>query len=173
MEIISLQNQLAGKQPVYTAMSAPFTVAAAATDVFVMEGIAGKTIYIWRAFLSTIQTTAGVNTWFWNKHSTANAGGTAVASTIVPHDSSFAASTALVQHYTANGTPGTSIGTVMTSRLNSPAAATAGIGNHQGIWFDFTYPIVLKGTAQGLALNFGGATVVGLSAVAGYCWTEL
>lgn len=173
MNPLTLNNQLGGKNT-YTAFCAAFTPVATPTDIFSIEGTANKYIYIWRFFLSTIQNTAGVNTWFLNKHSTANSGSTPVASTIVPHDNAFPASTALVQHYTAtNPTPGTSLGSVLTTRLNSPAAATAGIGAVQGTWFDFTFPIILKGAAQGLALNFAGAALpAGLSVIAGFTWTE-
>jgi len=171
----SLDNQLAGKQT-YSAFCAAFTPVATPTDIFSIEGVAGKTLYIWRFYLSTVQTTAGVNTWFLNKHSTANVdgGSTSVASAKIPHDANFAASTATVKHYTvANPTPGTSLGSVATIRMDSPAPATAGIGGMVEAIIDFSFPIILRGTAQGLALNFAGAALpAGLSVVAGFTWTE-
>lgn len=171
----SLDNQIAGKQT-YSGFCAAFTPVATPTDIFSIEGVASKTIYVWRFYLSTVQTTAGVNTWFLNKHSTANVdgGSTSVATAKIPHDSAFAASTATVKHYTvANPTPGTSLGSVASIRLNSPAVGTAGIGDIVGTWIDFNFPIILRGAAQGLALNFAGAALpAGLSVIAGFTWTE-
>lgn len=172
----SLNNMLSGIKPLYSAYTAQFTPAATPTDVFVMEGAAGKTIYIWKVFISTLQTTAGVNTWFLNKHTTANAGGTAVATAKIPHDATGGpGASALVQHYTANPTPGTSLGSIATLRIDSPAPATAGIGSLQGYFVDFTktHPIVLRNANEGIAWNFAGATLpIGLSVVAGVVWSE-
>jgi len=157
----------------YRAFTAAFTPPALPTDVFIIEGIAGRTVRVFKLFLSTIQTTAGVNTWFFNKHSTANAGGTAVATARIPRESGIAAALALVQHYTVNPTPGTSLGSVWTGRLDSPAATTAGIGGNVGHEILFECPIVLKGTAEGLAVNFAGVALpAGLSVVAGLEWAE-
>lgn len=163
-------------KPVFTAFTPIFSPPITPTDAFVIEGVAGKTIRVWRVFLSTVQTVAGINTWFLNKHSTANAGGTPVSTAKIPHASGQASSTALVQHYTANPTPGTSLGSIGTFRLNSPTVTTAGLGNSD-LMIDFVstigFPIVLQGPTEGLVWNLAGAALpAGLSVVAGVMWTE-
>lgn len=163
--------------PVYSGFTPAFTPAATPTDVLLINGFAGTRVKIWRLFLSTLQTSAGINTWQLLKYSTANSGGTPVAVTKVPHEAGHAAAGASLQYYTANPTPGTSLGSVFSFRLNSPAVATVGTGDLQGFYIDFVstigIPIVLNGPAQGLALNFGGAALpAGLSVIAGFTWSE-
>jgi len=162
----------------YMAASAAFTPPATPNDVFSIYGSASKTVRVTRIGISGIQNTAGVNSWFLIKRSTANTGGTPTTLTNVPNDSNNTAATATVVNYTANPSPlGSTVGTVWSGKINSPAAATAGIGGLQGIVLDFVdmfgQPICLRGTAQGLVWNFNGAGLpAGLSLLIWCQWTE-
>jgi hypothetical protein len=161
----------------YSAFAGPITSPASATDVFIINGAAAKIIKVWRIWVTTIQTTAGVNSWAILKRSTANTGGTAVATTKVPLDSSDAAASALVQHYTANPTTGTLVGNVWLGRVASPATATTGFAKELGTMVDFSIlcgkPVVLSSAAEGLALNFLGVSPpTGMASICGVQWTE-
>lgn len=163
--------------PSYSGGSAAFSPPATPTDVFVLGGVANMILRVWRLYLCTVQTTAGVNSWFLIKRSAANTGGTPVAATKVPHDSSDPASSAVCQAYTANPTINGTVGNIWAGKINSPAPATAGIGGLVGVQFDFRAmfgkPIMLRGANEQLAVNFGGAALPpGLSVHVSADWTE-
>lgn len=157
----------------YIGSTGAFTPPATPTDMFVIEGSATKVVRILKVELNGTQTTDGINAFFLNKHSTANAGGTAIATTLVPVDSTNSAVTATAKHYTANGTPGTSVTLFRTSILTpAPASLLTPIY----VW-DFTnglqQPVVLRGVTQGLAINFAGAALpAGLSLSVNVVFTE-
>lgn len=162
------------KVATYSGSTAAFSPPATPTDMFVMEGSATKTIRILRIELCGTQTTAGINRFNLIKHSTANAGGTTVATTLNKMDSLNAAATATAKHYTANGTPGTSAGTLSSVLILTPAPADAltpiYVWDFSGINYQ---PIVLRGVAQGVAINFGGAALpAGLSLSVNVLFTE-
>jgi hypothetical protein len=162
--------------PTFSATAGPITPAATATDVFIINGAANKLVKVYRMTVVTIQTTAGVNSWSMVKRSTANTGGTAVAATVAPHDSLDAAATAVVQHYTANPTPGTSVGTVWLGRVASPSNTAVGF-NQLGVEVNFSElfgkPMHLRGVAEGLAWNFNGVAIpAGMTVIAGVQFTE-
>lgn len=164
--------------PTYMAASAAFTPDATPQDVFTITGNTTTNVYVLKAGISTTQTTEGVNAWFLAKRSTANSGGTAGAITAVPVQSGNAAAAATVVKYTGAPTAGTLIGNLWSGWLNSPKAATAGIGGLQGVELDFTsmygQPIALLSTSQVLAWNFNGAALpVGLSVLAWMLWMEI
>jgi hypothetical protein len=167
-------SMLDGARATYSAYTAAFTPAATATDIFIIQGSATKTIRVLNVMIFATQTTAAAGNIFLVKRSTANTGGTAVATTKVPLDSKSAASTATVQHYTVNPTTGTLVGNVSAYRGIIPASATLinnpifnrDFGNNSG------QAIVLRGTAQGLAVNLNSVTVTGGSFIVGIQWTE-
>lgn len=162
------------RKTTYTAATAAFATAATPTDIWIINGSASKTIKILRIEVSATQTTGGVANAFLIKRSTANSGGTAVAATVVPNDSTNAAGTATVNAYTANPTPGTTVGNVVAQKLAIPAPASVVTANPQ-IMYDshtFAQPITLRGTAEGLALNLGGTTLTGGSVMVNVKWTE-
>ena len=146
----------------YSATTAFQTPVATPTDIVGIVGSATKTVKIQKIILSSAQTTAGLNKWFLIKRSTADTGSTIVNPTIVPHDSNNAAGTAVVNQYTvANPTTGTGVGTVLTSYALSPAPGSTAASGDQVI-FDAKLsgqPIVLRGVAEELDLNFAGAAV--------------
>lgn len=161
----------------YSASTAAFTPVATATDTVTIAGSATKTIKVLRITLSGTQTTAGINTWYITKRSAADTGGTSVAMVAVPHDSASAAASATILKYTANPTGGgTLVGHVWIGQVNAPAPGTAGIGIVPTV-IDFPalygQPIILRGTAEQLAVNFNGAAVPsGLSMAITVDWTE-
>lgn len=160
----------------YGVSTQAFTPPATPTDISTIIGSATTTIRVTRIEISTTQTTAGINTWFVIKRSTANTGGTSATPTIVPLDSNNAAATSIVRSYTANPTAlGAAVGTMRATRILSDATGTTA----QTVYtFDFTNGgissgIVLRGVAQTLALNFGGAALpAGLSVSVNFEWSE-
>ena len=159
----------------YSAATTSFTPGATPQDVFTVTGSATKVIRIIRMSLSTTQTTAGINTWFLLKRSTANSGGTSTSLTTVSNDSNDAAGTAVARQYTANPTAGTLVGTMRTFKILG-ASLTSIL--HPQILIDFTdnglsEGIVLRGITQVFALNFNGAALpAGLAVSVDIEWTE-
>lgn len=158
----------------YSASAVGFVAALLATDVFVIVGSASKTIKVTRVQIDGT-TSAGsglsINLQLL-KRSTANTGGTFVADTAVPHDSTNAAATATVGHYTANPTTGTLVGAVRSSRFDF---GSTGGQTQSEIWDFGSYKnqaVTLRGITQSLALNFNGATITGSIVDITIEWTE-
>lgn len=143
----------------YRAVTAVFTAAAAPTDIFTIFGSATRTVYVTRIQIDATQTTAASRDVFIIKRSTANTAGTAVATTRVPKDTSSPAATAVVQHYTANPTLGTTVGSVDGRKLMIPAPASL-IDVPTRI-FEFACPVVLRGVAQCLSINLNSVASAG------------
>lgn len=144
---------------------------ATASDIAILPGNGTNTVYITKIIVSGIQTTAGSVLLQLIKRSTANAGGTASTPTPVPHDSADTAVSA-PSFYTANPTPGTGLGNV---RAQYIALGSATAVAEPVIWEfnDKGKPIVLSGTAQGLAVNLNGATVTGGNFTVTFEWFEI
>jgi len=152
------------------AASGSFTPVATPTDIVTIIGSASKTVRVLSVTLGTVNTAAGSQILFLIKRSTADTGGTPVTATNVPFDSADTA-TAVVQHYTANPAAlGTTVGTINTVKVSSPVATPA---TFAGIVFrtdvellpiatltGLPKPVTLRGVAQQLAVNFGGAALV-------------
>jgi hypothetical protein len=164
---------LSSKQT-YSAAISSLTPPATPTDMIVISGSATKTIRVTKVELSITQTVSGTNTFFVILRSSADSGGTSSTITNVSHDSSNAGATAVVKSYTANPTLGTVIGTVRATKIFTPIPGTL----TTPYIFDFTNDgidqgIVLRGTAQQLALNFNGAALPsGLSITCNIDWSE-
>jgi hypothetical protein len=152
-------------KPTYAATVNYFTPYATPTDIVGIVGSASKTVKIHKIILSSTQTTAGINSWFLIKRSTANTGGSPATQTLVPLDSSNSAATAVVRKYTTAPTTGTAVGTVRAISVLSPSPASTSPADT--VLFDDSatgQPITLRGAAQELDLNFNGAAVpAGLS----------
>lgn len=135
--------------------------AAAATDIVTITGSATKSIFVTQVIVSGVQTTAGLQDVQLILRSTADTLGTSGAVTAVPHDSTDAAASATVLAYTANPTTGTPVGTFRRGYV--PVAGATSVVNPLVI-FDFGKrgkPMTLRGIAQVLAVNLGGATLTG------------
>jgi len=155
------------------------TPPATPTDLCTIFGSGTKTVRVLRAEVWLSQTTAGQNTFYFIKRSTANSGGTSTSPAIVPHDSNFAAATATVVGYSANPTTlGTSVGNVYRAVFRTPAPADISPGNTSPLVFDFTNSgqdsgIVLRGVAQGLCLSLAGVALpAGLTVLCKFDWSE-
>lgn len=171
--VVQSLNNYQNRGQTYIAASKAFTMAATPTDACILNGSATKTVYVHRVSVSGVKTTAGLSQVTLFKRSVANTGGTAVAGTEVALDSGNAAATAVYQHYTANSTPGT--GTIIYSNYMSFMAPT-GISDVQPhvIGFGAGMPqyVVLRGVAQGLAVNLDGATLTGGVLNCVFEWSE-
>lgn len=164
----------------YMASTASFiTPAASTTDVFTLYGSSTKTIKILRIdFNNTCTTASGSFTdkIFLIKRSSAPSGGTATTLTQVPLDSTSAAGTATnVKAFTANPTVGGTVGTL------AQCALYGMISNQNNLPFATIFdhrltgqPIVLRGTAEGVAINFAGTAPAGGTSLLGvtFTWTE-
>ena len=135
--------------------------ASSTTDNFVFPGNASNTVLITSVKVSCTQTTAGIVLMKVIKRSAADTSGTSAAVTPVPDDSNYSAAVSAPLSYTGTGpTVGTAVGTVDEYYLGCLAAGTAS-PNDIYILNLRQKPIVLRGTAQQLAINFGGALTGG------------
>lgn len=148
--------------------------AASATDIFTITGSATKTIRITRIEVSGTQTTAGQVDVIVLKRSTADTGGTSTAPTLVPHDKSNAAATAVVNAYTANPAVGTLVGNLRAGKLFVAAPATASPTTIMAMDFGPrpAQALVLRGVTDVIAINLNGSTVTGGSFNIGIEFTE-
>jgi hypothetical protein len=151
-----------GTRRTFSAGASGFTPVATPTDFAGVIGSATATVRVLRVTLSGVATAATPVATLLIKRSTANSGSTPVALTKVPHDSNNSpAPSCTVTTYTAtNPTTGTAAGTPRAKYLNLGAAAGGVAGE---IVWDFTtrngQGMVLRGVAEGLFLNWGGAAV--------------
>lgn len=174
---IQSQLQVYPQWNTYNATIASLTPAASATDFFTITGSATKVIYVRSIGCTGTSTAAASQVITELVRSTADSGGTSTGSpAAVPLDSNFPAATATVLAYTANPTTGTSVGSVNTGLLQTPAPASIGAAN--GLFFSYLQkdgdqPIVLRGTSQVLALSAGGTSFAsGTSLSCSVTWTE-
>lgn len=168
-------------KPTYSATRL-VTPAASATDICVLGGSATKNIRLRRIIFSGH--ISGGNTAVTEpvailKRSTlGGAGGTGAAITIVPYDTTNSltpavanSGTAFAEVYTANMTTlGTLVGALQDVYLPF-AAATAVAIPYTFEFGELGSPVVLRGTAQNVAVNLNGITINGLISCT-FEWTE-
>jgi hypothetical protein len=166
--------------------SGTFTPAATPTDLVIIEGSATKTVRVVSMAISTTNTAAGSQQFFLVKRSAADTTGTFVAATAIPWDSANTATANRVGHFTANpGALGATVGTINTIRVATPVAIPAtwaGITQNAGYEMipstsggtnHLSTPVILRGVAQCLAINFNGAALVaGQTHAYTVTWTE-
>jgi hypothetical protein len=133
-------------------------------DIFTITGSSSKTIRVLRLDVTGQATAAQPLDVVILKRSTANSAGTSSAVTAVPHDSNDTA-TATVLSYTVNPTAGTLVGNLRASKLTLgiKTAATTDINADHFTEFFGNRPgkaVVLRGTAQVLAVNLNGITAI-------------
>lgn len=172
----SINNALIdGIKSTYSAVATAFVAAATPTDVFTITGSATKTIRIRYIEFTATTTTAGgiaVST-ILVKRSAANTAGTFVADTKVPHDSSNAAATVTVGHYTANPTVlGAAVGNIRADRYAAQSAGTPAVPLVWSFGNEAEQPIVLRGVSEILAINLNSTTITGSVINISVCWTE-
>jgi hypothetical protein len=166
---ISIQPAL---RPASYAASKSFA-GSSTTDNAALYGNSSNTVLVTRVLVSCTQTTAGNITLNMIVRSTADSAGTASAMTAVPDDSTFSAAVSAPLSYTGTGpTPGTAVGNVDTYQLGCMATSTAA-PNDIYILDRRLKPIVLRGTAQQLAVNFGNAAITGGTLTVTFEWEEI
>ncbi len=141
--------------------SANITVAAAATDIVAFFGNATTTVQITKIRITGIQTTTGMVDFILVRRSTANSGGTSSNFSLAQHETTDAANSSTPIAYTANPTPGTSLGNIRRWYQAISASATPEFSEYTLEFGENGKPIILSGTAQGLCLNLNGATITG------------
>ena len=150
------------------------TPVATATDLLTISGSATKTIRINKIEIEGVATAQADYDVYVYKRTAANTGGTSAApSNITAHDSNDTA-TAGVLLYTANAT---GLGTGTLVRAGRTVLGVAGTGVPVKTTWDFgtrnDKTVVLRGAAQSLAINLGGAAVpAGTSLYVNVEWTE-
>jgi len=157
----------------YAAVAQSTTLAATPTDVFTIYGSATKTVKVQRIIMSGTQTTAAARDIIINLRSTANTGGTSASMGARPLDSTYAAGTATTLTYTANPTAlGTSVGSIYSAKLLIPTSTGQPSVLDLNLAQTFGSPVVLRGTAQGLCVNFNSVTSTGGAVSCVFIWTE-
>jgi hypothetical protein len=137
--------------------------ASSTTDNWRISGNASNTVIVTKLSVTCTETTAAQVSVQLIKRSTAGSGGTAASVTAVPLDSNKAAASSVVNSYTGTGpTVGTAVGDIDDAQFGCMAAGTA---TPNDIYIPATSPgapiAVLRGVAEGIALNFGGALTGG------------
>lgn len=160
----------------YGAAKTGLAPASAATDIAVLSGNATNTVVPTLVTMSCTQTTAGIVDVQLLIRTTADSAGTSTGSpTTFPLDQSNSAAVSSVLTYTANPTVNDGTARLIDSqKLGVLAAATASPADLY-IWrpsIGLGQSVVLRGTAQQLAVNLNGATVTGGSCDIRYQWIE-
>jgi hypothetical protein len=156
----------------YAACGIGYTAYATPTDLLTITGSASKTVVVTNLVIFMQSTAAALQTIDVLKRSTANSGGTATSPTPVPHDSTSAAATGVLNLYTAAPTTGTLVGVLRTLLVSSTTLTVAplqtglnGILNSMPPYpllvNDIRRPIVLHGVNEVLAINYRGAALTG------------
>ena len=168
-----------GQKASYAASTAIKGTVLTGTGVwFAIYGSATKTVRVQRILATvTVATAAVYGDLVVSKRTVAISGGTSSALTRVPLDSnSSAATVSLVNTYSVAPTPGTGGGAIGIIMAFCPITAT--VTNGPGVFdFDWRYRAemeapVLRGTAQGLELNFGTTTTNAPTITVTVWWVE-
>ena len=155
----------------YRAYGAGYTAYATPTDMIRINGSASKTVAVLNAGLAIQQTTGALQVVDFIKRSAANTGGTSSQATLNPLDSGSAAATATVDVYTA-APAALGAGTTLHTVYNTAAALTAAptqfaLSNGASAFpagvsaVTLQKPIILRGAAEGLAINWKSAALPG------------
>jgi hypothetical protein len=161
-----------GRKKTYSCF-ASFTPVAG--DIAVLSGNATTVVRITRIEVSmSTSGTAGVEQITLVKRSAADTGGTSAAMTAVPLDSAYAAASSAALSYTAAPALGTAVGTIRGVQFFDESASTTGANTWLWTFGDGrggASCVVLRGTAQQLAINLAGVIATQTVTVS-YEWTE-
>jgi hypothetical protein len=151
-----------GSKATYSCAFQTGTIAATATDIALLRG-SSKLIKVLRVEVSGAATAATEIVCFLKKHTIANTAGTSSTPTITKHDSADGAVTGSVLLYTANPTIDASATFLRNIRMTlavAPAATTVNPDRYIATFgVDGGEPLVLRSSAQELALNLNGVAV--------------
>lgn len=155
-----------GSAPTYSVQSIGIVPAAAPTDIFCLTGSATRTLRVKQVRVTGTAGTAINITTYLTKHTVANTGsGASTEATglpvFTPMDSGFATVSATALAYTANPTIDASRTFLSAITHFLPVTSTA-VAAPPAVWlFDppssFS-PVVLRGVAQQLCVNYNGVT---------------
>lgn len=162
--------QLPAIRPASYTASKKFT-ADSTTDNSCLPGNASNTVLVTELRISGVQTTAGIVNAEIAKRSAADTSGSPTSMTVVPDDSNYAAGVSAPKVFNSTGpTVGTLVGDIDNAEIAFLAAGTAGANDiYIGNWRQ--KPIVLRGTAENLCVNMGGAISGGTMTVT-WKWIE-
>lgn len=172
--VVSISNN--GTRPTFKYVAQDITPVATATDVLVLSGSASKVIRVTKVSVVGTATAASIYDNYIIKRTAANTGGTSTIVTPAQSDSADAAATATLRLYTANPSAlGTGIA-VEGAKTYLSAGATPGAAALPHVYTFGTRndkAIVLRGTGESLAFNFGGQAVPsGANLYLSIEWTE-
>jgi len=165
-----------GTRATFKYVAQDITPVATATDVLVLTGSATKVIRVTKASIVGTATSASIYDHYIVKRTAANTGGTSTSVTPAQSDSTDAAQSATLRLYTANPSAlGTGIA-VEGAKTYLSAGATPGAAALPHVYTFGTRndkAIVLRGTGESLAFNFGGQAVpTGANLYLSIEWTE-
>jgi hypothetical protein len=140
-----------------------------ATDVCILLGSSSKTIQVLRLEVWVIYS-AGPFYLQIIKRTSANSGGTFSAISSIAHDSNDGSATAVLNAYSVNPTTGAGV------NVGIGVVATSTSGLAEPLVYDYAKdnqkPMVLRGTSQGLAVNFLGDNGATTPVYVRYTWRE-
>ncbi len=158
----------------YAACTTNLAISSTPTDIFTITGSATKLVTVLRVEISGTETTVSMHEFDLIVRSSANIGGTFSNPTNIPHDSNDAAATAVVSAYTVSPTIlGTTVGTIWSKKFVIPAGT--GVDSSWPQFFEvgeLSQGIVLRGTAQTLAVSDNDLAIAGSSLNICVKWTE-
>ena len=165
-----------GTRSTFHYVAQDITPVATATDVLVLTGSASKVIRVTKVSLVGTATAASIYDHYVIKRTAANTGGTSTAKTAAQSDSADSAQTATLSLYTANPA---SLGTGIAVEANKTYLSASATPGAAALPIVYTFgtrndkAIVLRGTSESLAINFGGQAVPsGASLYLNIEWTE-
>lgn len=165
-----------GTRATYHYVAQDITPAATGTDVVVLTGSATKVVRVTKVSIVGTATAASIYDHYLIKRTAANTGGTSTTPTPAKSDSNDPSPSATVKLYSANPSAlGAGI-TVEANKTYLSASATPGAAALPTVYTFGTRndkAIVLRGTSESIAWNFGGQAVPsGASLYMSIEWTE-
>ena len=171
-----LSTSTNGTRATFHYVAQDITPVATATDVVVLSGSASKVIRVTKISIVGTATAASIYDHYVIKRTAANTGGTSTSKTAAQSDSTDAAQTATLLLYTANPS---ALGTGISVEANKTYLAAGATPGAAALPIVYTFgtrndkAIVLRGTAESIAINFGGQAVPsGASLYINIEWTE-
>jgi hypothetical protein len=158
----------------YAATKLGLVPASSPTDIAVLSGNATNRVVVTYVSLSCTQTTAGIIQVQLMIRTTADSGGTSTGSpTTFPLDENNASAVSSVLTYTANPTVNDGTNRPIDSQLVGVMAPASSVPNDIYVWKpNIGQSVVLRGTAQQVAINLNGTTLTGGSCDVTFRWIE-
>jgi hypothetical protein len=142
------------------------------TDVSCIPGNATNTVLVTGLTIDATQGTAAQHRIEVIKRSAADTGGTPANMTRVPDDSNYAGASTIPVTYTGTGpTPGAAVGDILNLQQTFLTAATTTAAEPPFFKDWSKKPIILRGVAQEVCINLGGALTTGLIDIT-WTWIE-